>query len=297
MQNVLRDNDKLDSERKRERGSIQSRLTRIENKDQVKDEKKDEKKEDRKRKRSETPPFSRGAGFMDEKKARNEERERRRWEIENWTFWRNNNYFREGPRSEERRKVVVEEEEAPKKSLDQLFKKTVALPPIYYLPLTEEQIAAKEAEKSAKGKERAETTSDRDRPHRVDRNDRGDRPRHRDWALSISCQHSSFPIISIFIITYSREKLSNIPHHQVCVLFVNLIGNILSKSILFQRLFPNYVLFLSSKNAPNWGFFVSKVIYSIVFYSLFFFFLQVCRVFKKWSKFDHEMFYLMIGVF
>lgn len=164
MQNVLRDNDKLDSERKRERGSIQSRLTRIENKDQVKDEKKDEKKEDRKRKRSETPPFSRGAGFMDEKKARNEERERRR----------------EGPRSEERRKVVVEEEEAPKKSLDQLFKKTVALPPIYYLPLTEEQIAAKEAEKSAKGKERAETTSDRDRPHRVDRNDRGDRPRHRD---------------------------------------------------------------------------------------------------------------------
>ena len=39
--------------------------------------------------------------------------------------------------------LVPEEQEAPIVTLDDLFKKTKAIPRIYYLPLSEEQVAAK----------------------------------------------------------------------------------------------------------------------------------------------------------
>ncbi|CAI2302926.1 unnamed protein product [Caenorhabditis sp. 36 PRJEB53466] len=175
LQNVLRDNDKMDLERKEKRGSLASRLTRIDDKEKPKEE-----KEERKRVRSETPPFSRGAGFMDEKKAKHEEREKEK---------KRDEPRREDSRREDRRV----EEEVPVKSLEQLFKKTVATPSIYYLPLTEEQIAAKaikkerpsEGEKSAERPERAaarpERSSDRpersERPERAERKDRPDRER------------------------------------------------------------------------------------------------------------------------
>lgn len=68
----MRDNDKLDMERKEKRGSLAGRLTRIDDKEKPKERP----KEERKRGRSETPPFSRGAGFMDEKKAKKEEIEK-----------------------------------------------------------------------------------------------------------------------------------------------------------------------------------------------------------------------------
>ncbi|EFP01459.1 CRE-ACIN-1 protein [Caenorhabditis remanei] len=182
LQNVIRDNDKLDSERKEKRGTLASRLTRVDDKDKG--------KEERKRKRSETPPFSRGAGFMDEKKPKHDEIDR-------------------GTRRDESSRRVVEEE-VPKKSLDQCFKKTAALPPIYYLPLTDEQVAEKnnkkktnEPEKAPERVERPEIDRNRgersdhgdraarvdrggdrgdrgDRNDRGDRGDRGDRPRRRD---------------------------------------------------------------------------------------------------------------------
>lgn len=160
LQNVVRENDKLDSERKEKRGSLASRLTRIDD---------PKPKVERKRERSETPPFSRGAGFMDVKKAKYDEQDRGR--------------NRRDSSSDDRRRVV-KEEVVPKKSVDQIFRKTVATPQIYYLPLTEEQVAEKEAKKKAGG-DRAKTPeprverADRDR-NRVserdgDRKDRGDR--------------------------------------------------------------------------------------------------------------------------
>ncbi|CAP31134.2 Protein CBR-ACIN-1 [Caenorhabditis briggsae] len=154
IQNVLRDNDKLDADRKEKRGSLASRLTRIDDTDKT--------KEVRKRNRSETPPFSRGAGFMNEKRAKLDGQERE--------------YRRDEPRR-------VTEEDVPKKSLDQLFKKTLAQPPIYYLPLTEEQVAEKankkmkESEKVTEraGKSDREKDHDRSRGERAERGDRGER--------------------------------------------------------------------------------------------------------------------------
>ncbi|PIC51473.1 hypothetical protein B9Z55_001975 [Caenorhabditis nigoni] len=154
IQNVLRDNDKLDADRKEKRGSLASRLTRIDDADKT--------KEDRKRNRSETPPFSRGAGFMNEKRAKLDDQER-------------------GNRRDEPRRVT--EDDVPKKSVDQLFKKTLAQPPIYYLPLTEEQVAEKankkmkEAEKATEraGKSDREKDHDRSRGERAERGDRGER--------------------------------------------------------------------------------------------------------------------------
>lgn len=161
LQNVLRDNDKLDSERKDKRGTLASRLTRIDDSDKT--------REDKKRKRSETPPFSRGAGFMDAKRSKQDERE---------------GSHKDDHRRDDHRVGV---EDVPKKSLDQLFKKTVAHPPIYYLPLTEEQIIEKANQKKQKEAERVSERAgrfdrerDRSRGERNERNDRRDRSRRRD---------------------------------------------------------------------------------------------------------------------
>ncbi|EGT32529.1 CBN-ACIN-1 protein [Caenorhabditis brenneri] len=162
LQNVLRENDKLDSERKEKRGNLASRLTRV--------EEKSEGKEGRKRERSETPPFSRGAGFMDVKKAKYEDEDRGR--------------RRTDSHSDDRRRELVKEE-PPKKSLEELFKKTIAQPSIYYLPLTDEQVAEKEAKKKEKNTEKAEDRVEksdrgRSRDERGDREDRGDRGSRND---------------------------------------------------------------------------------------------------------------------
>ncbi|CAB3410757.1 unnamed protein product [Caenorhabditis bovis] len=89
------------------------------------------KDKERKRTRSETPPFSRGAGFLDEKRGRVEHREERR---------------------------TVDEE--PKyKTPDELFQKTNTKPVLYFKPLTDEEVAAKEL----KAKTSKASTSERER--------------------------------------------------------------------------------------------------------------------------------------
>uniref|UniRef100_A0A8R1E5I0 RRM domain-containing protein n=1 Tax=Caenorhabditis japonica TaxID=281687 RepID=A0A8R1E5I0_CAEJA len=148
LQNAVRDNDKLDLERKEKRGSLASRLTRLDDKEIEKQkekakekekekEKPKEEKEEKKRRRSETPPFSRGAGFMNEKKLRKDEPDEKRG--------RRSDSRRDDSRRDERRRADrseerVEDPEPPKKSMEEIFRKTAAIPPIYYLPLTDEQV-------------------------------------------------------------------------------------------------------------------------------------------------------------
>jgi len=83
-------------------------------------------------------------------------------------------------REEKRRKIAPEPQ--PTSRLDQLFRKTTAKPPIYYLPLTDQQVQEKKAKKEAEREERRRKREEERKKREEDR--RQQKPKRKSTSKS-----------------------------------------------------------------------------------------------------------------